>query len=180
MFGTKTEQEEARCLRMDQGILQQPCAETSFKRLTNHQTSFRHERYENSTEISKHAWKLKTFRISWCILRRASTYSSLSKRCNLCLTHKATLLNKRSKLISKCRHQNKFFVKLRKRCNLTMLLALNVCASVWWSHNSVKLRVTGISSYRLLYYYYNLLHLYECWALLDAVIIYILCIYVCI
>ena len=94
--------------------------ETSFKqRLANHQTSFRHERYENSTELSKHIWKLKregkAFRISWRILRKASAYSSLSKRCNLCLTEKlmilsadkTTLLNRRSELISKCRHQNK-------------------------------------------------------------------------
>ena len=34
--------------------------ETPFKqRLANHLTSFRHERYENSTELSKHVWKLK-------------------------------------------------------------------------------------------------------------------------
>ena len=52
---------------------------------------------------------------SWRILRKAFAYSSLSKRCNLCLTEKlmilsadkTTLLNRRSELISKCRHQNK-------------------------------------------------------------------------
>ena len=34
--------------------------ETSFKpRLENHQTSFSHERYENSKELSKHVWRLK-------------------------------------------------------------------------------------------------------------------------
>ena len=92
--------------------------ETPFKqRLANHLMSFRHERYENSTELLKHVWKLKregeTFHISWRILRRASAYSSLSKRCNLCLTEKlmilhadkSTLLDKRSELVSKWRHQ---------------------------------------------------------------------------
>ena len=57
---------------------------TPFKQWhTNHLMSFRHERYENSTELLKHVWKLKhegkAFCISWHILRRASTYSSLSK-----------------------------------------------------------------------------------------------------
>ena len=92
--------------------------ETSFKqRLANHQTSFRHERYENSTELPKHVWRLKrggkAFRISWRTLRKASAYSSLSNRCNLCLTEKlmilssdnTTWLNRRSELISKCRQQ---------------------------------------------------------------------------
>ena len=95
--------------------------ETPFKQLfANYLTSFRYEKYDNSTELSKHAWKLKgegkAFRNSWCILRRASAYSSLSKLCNLCLMEKlmilsvdkTTLLNNRSELIYKCRHQNKF------------------------------------------------------------------------
>ncbi|PIK34222.1 hypothetical protein BSL78_28957 [Apostichopus japonicus] len=45
-------------------------------------------------------------------------YSNESKRCNLCLTEKLiiintdkrTLLNKRPELISKCRHENKFYI----------------------------------------------------------------------
>ena len=95
--------------------------ETPFKQwLVNHLTSFRHDRYENSIELSKHVWKLKregkTFRMSGRILRKASANSSLSKQCNLCLTKKliilsadkTTLLNKRSQLVSKCCHQNKF------------------------------------------------------------------------
>ena len=95
--------------------------EILFKQqLANHLTSFKYKKYENRTELSTYIWKLKhkgeTFRISWSILRRASAYSSLSKRCNLCLMEKlmilsedrSTLLNKRSELVSKCRHQNKF------------------------------------------------------------------------
>ena len=97
--------------------------ETPFKhRYANHLTSFRHEKYGNRTELSKYIWDLKreskTFRVSWDILRKAPAYSNLSKRCDLCLTeklmiisaNKSTLLNKRSELISKCRHQNKFYL----------------------------------------------------------------------
>ena len=48
----------------------------------------------------------------------APAYSNQSKRCHLCLTEnlylirakKASLLNKRSELISKCRHENKFYL----------------------------------------------------------------------
>ena len=95
--------------------------ETSFKqRYANHLTSFRHEKHEHRTELSKYIWKLKRegkiFRVSWDILKRAFAYSCVSKRCDLCLTEKLmilsadkpTLLNKRSEIISKCRHQNKF------------------------------------------------------------------------
>ena len=97
--------------------------ETPFKdRYANHLMSFRHEKYGNRTELSKYIWDLKLegkiFRVSWDILRKAPAYSNLSKRCDLCLTEKlmiisadkSTLLNKRSELISKCRHQNKFYL----------------------------------------------------------------------
>ena len=97
--------------------------ETPFKqRYANHLTSFRHGKYGNQTELSKYIWHLKRehkiFRVSWSILRKAPAYSDLSKKCDLCLTeklmiisaNKSTLLNKRSELISKCRHQNKFYL----------------------------------------------------------------------
>ena len=97
--------------------------ETPFKhRYANHLMSFRHERYENQTELSKYIWRLKRegkdYRIGWDILRRAPAYSSLSKRCDLCVTEKlmilfmdkSTLLNRRSELVSKCRHQNKVYL----------------------------------------------------------------------
>ena len=97
--------------------------ETSFKqRYANHLMSFRHEKYGNRTELSKYIWKLKRegkiFRVRWDILRKAPAYSNLSRRCDLCLTEKlmiisadkSTLLNKRSEIISKCRHQNKFYL----------------------------------------------------------------------
>ena len=97
--------------------------ETAFKhRYANHLMSFRHERYENQTELSKYVWNLKRegeiFRVRWDILRKAPAYSNLSKKCDLCLTEKlmiitadkSKLLNKRSEIISKCRHENKFYL----------------------------------------------------------------------
>ena len=97
--------------------------ETPFKhRYANHLLSFKHEKYGNQTELSKYIWNLKRekkiFRVRWNILRKASAYSNLSRKCDLCLTeklmiisaNKSTLLNRRSELISKCRHQNKFYL----------------------------------------------------------------------
>ena len=98
--------------------------EGTFKqRFTQHKLTFRHKKYTNSTELSKYIWHLKdnsiNFNIKWSIISRASPYNNSSKRCDLCLTEKLmiikstsnNLLNKRSELISKCRHENKFYLK---------------------------------------------------------------------
>ena len=82
---------------------------------------FRHEKASKSTELSKYVWDLKNTGIepnlSWEIIDHASSYRNGSKSCNLCLTEKfhiitskLPLLNKRSELISKCRHVNKFLL----------------------------------------------------------------------
>ena len=97
--------------------------EGTFKqRYTQHKLSFRNRNYSNSTELSKHIWTLKdnntNFTINWSILATAPAYSYKSKRCHLCLTEKLylirakkpSLLKKRSELISKCRHENKFYL----------------------------------------------------------------------
>ena len=84
--------------------------------------SFRNRNYSNSTELSKHIWTLKdsntNFTINWSILATAPAYSNKTKRCHFRLTEKLYLirakkphlLNKRSELISKCRHENKFYL----------------------------------------------------------------------
>lgn len=97
--------------------------EPPFKlRYNNHLQSFRHERYQNSTELSKYIWHLNRhntpYTIKWSIASHAQPYTNESKRCDLCLTEKLlimsadkqSLLNKRPELISKCRHQNKFYL----------------------------------------------------------------------
>lgn len=97
--------------------------EGTFKqRYANHLTSFRHERHSNATELSKHIWGLKEkdtdYEISWTICKRVPAYSSASRSCQLCLTEKLYiitadrrfLLNKRSELVSTCRHRRKFLL----------------------------------------------------------------------
>ena len=93
------------------------------KRFYGHQLSFKNYKYLKSCELSKHIWKVKdqggNYRISWKIRKKATPYISGTKKCDLCLSEKLcilkaekpSLLNKRSELISKCRHENKFYIK---------------------------------------------------------------------
>ena len=96
-------------------------ASTTFKeRLGNHTQSLKHESMSNSTELSKFIWSLKTkgeaYNLKWSIIQRAAPYNPATKRCNLCLAEKYHImtapkdytLNKRSELVSKCRHKDKF------------------------------------------------------------------------
>ena len=98
-------------------------AEGSFKsRYNNHTKSFRLRRYEHDTELSKHIWSLKDnnieFNLKWRIKTKATPYKCGSRKCDLCLAEKVAiarlkgvgLLNKRTELISKCRHRNKFIL----------------------------------------------------------------------
>ena len=98
--------------------------EGTFKqRFSQHKATFKHRKYTNSTELSKYIWKLRDnnqdFNIKWTIINRARSYNNISKRCDLCLTEKLMIitanpdriLNKRSELISKCRHENKFYLR---------------------------------------------------------------------
>ena len=98
--------------------------ETSFKtRYNNHKSSFKNKSKASSTELSKYLWELneqnKQFTISWSIAKKCHDYNPVTKSCHLCLSEKLlicnfkdknNLLNQRSELVSKCRHQNKFFL----------------------------------------------------------------------
>ena len=96
-----------------------PTASEFKTRHAAHKTSMRHERYANSTELSKYIWQLSNqqteYSLSWTILERASPYSD-AKRSNLCIAEayhilhvgKDMALNKRSELVSTCRQQKKF------------------------------------------------------------------------
>ena len=90
---------------------------TSLKtRLANHKASFKAKEKRNATELSKHIWKLKEnnidYTINWKILSKARRYSNVTKHCNLCIAGKYYIIchpkeasvNKRTELISKCRH----------------------------------------------------------------------------
>ena len=93
------------------------------QRYNNHQQSFKNEKYRHSTALSTYCWSLKEsqkeYTIKWSVYRRATPYTNVTKRCNLCLAEKLAIiksdksrsLNKRTELISKCRHENKFYLK---------------------------------------------------------------------
>ena len=58
--------------------------------------------------------------LTWEVLRTAKAYSNITKRCFLCLYEKLAsisypyldeLLNRRSELVTKCRHENKFLLR---------------------------------------------------------------------
>ena len=95
-------------------------AETTFKKIYgNHKRSFNLAAYKNDTELSKEFWKIKSThsvpQIKWSILRKCSRFNHSSLRYNLCLNEKLeialfkvnNILNRRTELISKCRHINK-------------------------------------------------------------------------
>ena len=72
--------------------------------------------------------------LMWCIVKRLPGYSTISKRCMLCLHEiyeilnypdQEKLLNKKSELISKCRHVNKFLLSNYKSNN-------------WWINQLIK------------------------------------------
>ena len=101
--------------------------EPEFKsRLANHKKAFKNRVYMKDTELSKYVWDLKDhnkeFSIKWTLESTAAPCQSGTSRCDLCLTEKLkiaqadprTLINKRSEIISKCRHRNKFTLKCVK------------------------------------------------------------------
>ena len=86
-------------------------SEEEFKtRLNNHKLLFRKKDRGNP------------FDITWEIAARAKSCKPGARRSNLCLTEKLLfagglkrhMLNKRSELVTRCRHRNKFYLKAIK------------------------------------------------------------------
>ena len=84
----------------------------------------KHREYENDTELSKKFWEMKdqgrTPVIKWKILQLARPYQNGRLNCDLCLSEKLhiiklknteNLLNKKTELISKCRHKREFLLE---------------------------------------------------------------------
>ena len=97
--------------------------EPPFKgRYGNHERDFNHEEYANTTELSKEVWEIKKKgfvpSIKWKIIKQLPAYNPESKKCQLCLGEKVEILeregenlvNKRSELVSTCRHKCKFMI----------------------------------------------------------------------
>ena len=99
------------------------CSTAFKKRFNNHSLSFRHQRLEKSTELSKRVWEHKNkghdHQTQWSVIKEPAPYRCGARICSLCLAEKLQiikakpegLLNKRSELISKCRHKNKCLLK---------------------------------------------------------------------
>ena len=100
-------------------------AEHNFKKwFYNHRKSFNNRSSANDTTFSKYIWEIKETSNSsptlvWSIAKKVPSYSNIPKRCLLFLHEKLEiinyprpdqLLNKRSELISRCRHANKFLL----------------------------------------------------------------------
>lgn len=99
--------------------------EKSFKtRFNGHKQSLSNKKYKNSTSLSSYVWDLKeksnvTPTLKWSTIKQVQSYTNNSRNCPLCLQEKfeilfykdkSELLNKRSELIAKCRHTNKFLL----------------------------------------------------------------------
>ncbi len=110
-------------------------ASTFKERYRNHIKSFTRKKYSNETELSKHVRHLKQqdkkdFNINWPILKNSISYTGGSKKGNLCLEEKLSilkekskfLLNKRSEIVSARQHKSRFQVnslhKERNACYL--------------------------------------------------------------
>ena len=79
-------------------------------------TQFRHKSCRKSTELSKYIWDLIdkgiNYEIQWEIMRQSNINMRESGQCNLCLDEKIEILklkgsaiNKKSEIISTCRHR---------------------------------------------------------------------------
>ena len=100
-------------------------AEGNWKqRLYNHRQSSKDKKHKNDTTLSSYLWYLKENhnqipKLTWSVVRFAPGYSNILKRCLLCFHeilliinyhNPAELLNKKSELMAKCRHENKFLL----------------------------------------------------------------------
>ena len=98
--------------------------ENTFKdQFYKHRNSFKYKSKANSTESSKHFWEMNEKKgiekpiMHWSVIDHVKPYQNGFKRCNLCLKEKYhilkspfNLINKRSDLASKCRHENKLYL----------------------------------------------------------------------
>ena len=95
-------------------------SESTFKK---RKRSFNINRYINDTKLSVSYWNLKAGnskpKVTWTVTKMFSSYNPQSNRCSLCLSEKfqtledeeKKLLNKKSEVMSKYRHQNKYMLR---------------------------------------------------------------------
>ena len=102
--------------------------EGPFKsRYNQHQSDLRHEKNRHSTALSKYVHSLKDqnieHKITWKINSKGYPFQCGGKSCDLCLQEKLTIcladpektLNRRTEIVSKCRHKRKFTLNARDK-----------------------------------------------------------------
>ena len=95
--------------------------ERIFKeRNKEHKKTFNNLGKKNDSKLSEEVWRIKELggnpQVTWKILQKSKTYNPQARRCALCLTEKLAIaehegkdiLNKRSEIVAKCRHQLKY------------------------------------------------------------------------
>ena len=97
--------------------------ENHFKgRERHHYHTFQNEGKKTTTALSSYFWQLKEKgtipKVKYSVLQKSAPYTNGSKRCALCLAEKYHVifqpfkkLNRRSELVSKCRHENKYYLR---------------------------------------------------------------------
>ena len=94
------------------------------QRFYNPRMSFNNEGHSTDKTLSEYVWEVKRklkimLSLKWYIIKSVPAYANISRKCQLGLQEKFEilnypnpneLLNKRSELISKCRHVNKFLL----------------------------------------------------------------------
>ena len=93
--------------------------QTFKKRFLKHKDSILKESLKSATSLSKYVWELKkkgsSFSIKWSIVKKCALYRCGTRRCDVCLSEKLSILlenktnsiKKHFELIKKCRHNNK-------------------------------------------------------------------------
>ena len=98
-------------------------SEPPFKtRFGNHKKSFNKEKYKTETCLSKEVWRIKslggTYNVTWRPIKQYPGFNPSNGRCRLCMSEKLeilehpgpNLLNKRSEIVSTCRHRLKYML----------------------------------------------------------------------
>ena len=101
------------------------CDSTFKNSFDRHKTSFTNAKYMHNTALSIEYWCLKNARhtpkVTWRVIETSKAFNPELKKCHLCLSEKFCIatykdqdkpLNKRSKIVSKCRHRRKFELSL--------------------------------------------------------------------
>ena len=119
-------------------------AETTFKeRYNKHKRDVKDIKYKYNTELTKYIWKLKNnyikFNIQWKVVDKVYGKAN-STMCKLCLTDKLwiihhindnNILNKKSELINKCKHLNKFLLYTCKEETVSLSF-MRICNFVFF------------------------------------------------